>query len=131
MATMSTLAFGVQDWLKPIRLALIRSKVAVPRRATMNFHGCEFAADGDQRAASSAAVRVFSSISLEGSNERGLHRSVRTSRIGPLVSAVRPGAAGVVSVIVTGGSWVRVVVVDSGVVATTGSTPWRRGYSMQ
>src|SRR3981081_3038954 len=74
-ATMSTAADPAHTLLKLIRFSTIEANAGVPRRATMNRHGCELLADGDQRAASRAAVSLVSSTDEVGSNERGLQRS--------------------------------------------------------
>ena len=91
---MSTAADPAQALLKPIRFATIEANAALPRRATMNRHGCELLADGDQRAASRAAVSLVSSTDASGSN------AARAPALGEcgqqrrtVVSAVRLGVS--------------------------------------
>src|SRR6478609_2232332 len=86
---MRTAADAAQTVLKPARRSTIVLNASLPRRATMNRHGCVLPAEGDQRAASSAERSVRSSIPMLGSNARGLQRSARAGSRGADVSALR------------------------------------------
>src|SRR6218665_3356040 len=88
-ATNSTPAFPAHARLKPVRLSKIVANSGVPRRVTMNRHGCALFADGDHRAASNIAVRSDSDTVAVESKARGLHRFASAGSSGSDVSAVR------------------------------------------
>src|SRR6218665_1478929 len=88
-ATNSTPAFPAHARLKPVRLSKIVPNSGVPRRVTMNRHGCALFPERDHRAAASIAVRWDTGRVAVDSKARGLHRFASAGSSGSDVSGVR------------------------------------------